>query len=175
MRLAIQEDLPENLKFKCCRSKHYNDPNLYAPSIILYAKTNNTINKDRSIYLCEDCSTDVGWTHWYTIASVGLKPEIIQFANMTQQEYLAMISSITQATIAPYILTEDFNLVPEFSLKLANGNYLVCESSDGNPAGTSYVKVINSNGVEVGYWTASEWAVDPELVMGAIFGCAANG
>lgn len=60
----------------------------------------------------------------------------------------------------------------EFVLSLANGNTLRTDTFDANPAGASYVRVCDAAGTEVAYWTAQEWADDPELVMGAIFGAA---
>lgn len=45
-----------------------------------------------------------------------------------------------------------------------------CDSYDDNPAGASYVRVVDAEGREIAYWNYEEWAEDPGLVMGAIMG-----
>jgi hypothetical protein len=39
------------------------------------------------------------------------------------------------------------------------------------PEECSYVRVLDENGAEVGYWNFEEWQEDPQEVMGAILGC----
>lgn len=43
------------------------------------------------------------------------------------------------------------------------------------PATAEYVRVLDPLGQEVGYWTADEWAQDPEDVMGALAGALIRG
>jgi len=38
-----------------------------------------------------------------------------------------------------------------------------------------YVRVVDVDGRELGYWDKEEWKDDPECVMGAIFALAQNG
>lgn len=40
------------------------------------------------------------------------------------------------------------------------------------PEECDYVRVCNDDAEEVGYWTWEEWQEDPQVVMGAIIGCA---
>ncbi len=66
----------------------------------------------------------------------------------------------------------------EFVLRLANGNTIRAESYAENPAGVSYVRVCNSRGREVAYWSVTEWTESEGQgaeVMGAILGAAAKG
>jgi hypothetical protein len=58
---------------------------------------------------------------------------------------------------------------------LTGDAYVVVESAEANPNGTSYVRVVDMKGRERLYWESTEWADDPELVMGAIFGVLFNG
>lgn len=60
----------------------------------------------------------------------------------------------------------------EFVLRLENGREIRTDTYDDHPDGASYVRVLDSAGGEAGYWTSDEWGDDPQLVMGAILGCA---
>lgn len=58
----------------------------------------------------------------------------------------------------------------ELRIPLPNGGFLCCgPSSDGSMYG-EYVVIRDADGNEILYWDNQEWADDPELVMGAIFG-----
>ncbi len=63
---------------------------------------------------------------------------------------------------------------PECVIRLGNGNTVCTDSYGSNPAGSSYVRVCAPDGREISYWTYTEWAEDPQLVMGAILGAAAS-
>lgn len=52
-------------------------------------------------------------------------------------------------------------------LPLANGRAIHTPSSSD----CDYVRIVQA-GCELAYWTSSEWAEDPEIVMGAIMGAA---
>jgi hypothetical protein len=61
----------------------------------------------------------------------------------------------------------------EVAFECPSGNFVVVESSQANPAGTSYVRLVDHlgpDGKEIVYWVEDEWAESPEEVMGAIFG-----
>jgi hypothetical protein len=62
----------------------------------------------------------------------------------------------------------------ECVIQLANGNTIRTDTYDDNPAGSSYVRVCAPDGREVAYWTYTEWAEDPQLVMGAILGAVSS-
>lgn len=62
----------------------------------------------------------------------------------------------------------------ECVIQLANGNTIRTDTYDGNPAGSSYVRVCGQDGREIAYWTYTEWEEDPQLVMGAFLGAAAS-
>jgi hypothetical protein len=66
------------------------------------------------------------------------------------------------------------NRTPECVIQLANGNTIRTDTYDSNPAGSSYVRVCAPDGHEIAYWTYTEWAEDPQLVMGAILGAASS-
>ena len=55
-------------------------------------------------------------------------------------------------------------------VQLPAGLAMAFESAEKNPAGTSYVRFLDKNGGEVGYWISDEWREAPEEVMGAICG-----
>lgn len=40
--------------------------------------------------------------------------------------------------------------------------------------GGDYVRVVSADGREVAYWDCAEWAEDPQVVIGAIFGACAG-
>jgi hypothetical protein len=61
----------------------------------------------------------------------------------------------------------------ECVIGLAAGGSIRTDGFDGNPGGSSYVRVCDQDGQETGYWTYDEWAEAPEEVMGAILGAAA--
>jgi len=62
----------------------------------------------------------------------------------------------------------------ECVIQLANGNTIRTETYDSTPAGSSYVRVCAPGGDEIAYWTYTEWAEDPQLVMGAFLGAASS-
>lgn len=55
---------------------------------------------------------------------------------------------------------------------LPAGLVMAFDHFEHNPAGTSYIRFLDKNGGEVGYWNSDEWGDTPEEVMGAIMGCA---
>jgi len=56
-----------------------------------------------------------------------------------------------------------------------HGQFVVFESYDQNPSGTSYVRFIDQDQNELLYYSMDEWQEDPELVMGCIMSCIQNG
>lgn len=58
----------------------------------------------------------------------------------------------------------------EYIVKLDNGRAIHTDSYQDNPAGSSYVRIVDEQGNEVAYWIYDEWREDPQLVMGAILG-----
>jgi len=63
----------------------------------------------------------------------------------------------------------------ECVIQLANGNTIRTDTYASNPAGSSYVRVCAPDGDEIAYWAYTEWAEDPQLVMGAFLGAAHQG
>lgn len=57
----------------------------------------------------------------------------------------------------------------ECRIGLLGGGAIVC---DAFPHEVSFVRVVNKEGREIGYWTIDELAEDPVEVMGAILGAA---
>ena len=55
-------------------------------------------------------------------------------------------------------------------LPLPNGGVFAFPSAASSPEGADYVRVLDQDGGEIGYWTADEWAEAPVEVMGAICG-----
>lgn len=55
-------------------------------------------------------------------------------------------------------------------IQLPAGLVMVFESAEQNPSGTTYIRFLDRNGGEVGYWTSDEWRDAPEEVMGAVCG-----
>ena len=72
----------------------------------------------------------------------------------------------------PYII-DDPAYGEEVSVKSESGREL--RSAAGAPGDSTvtgeYVRILDANGVEQGYWTSDEWVDDPQVVMGAIIGC----
>lgn len=60
----------------------------------------------------------------------------------------------------------------ELVINLANGCTLRCGPSEDGTMYGGYVRICDADGNEIVYWDQQEWADDPELVMGAIFGGA---
>jgi hypothetical protein len=60
---------------------------------------------------------------------------------------------------------------------LESGHRVVFSNSEFEPEGTSHVRVLDSEGNEIGYWVCDEWQEAPVEVMGAILGalCANRG
>ena len=58
----------------------------------------------------------------------------------------------------------------EHIVPLANGMAIHTDTYEDNPDGSSYVRIVDSAGNEVAYWSCDEWAEEPQLVMGAILG-----
>ena len=58
----------------------------------------------------------------------------------------------------------------ELVIPLPNGGKLCCGPWLDRYGG--HVTVRDADGNEIIYWAAEEWAEEPELVMGAIFGAA---
>ena len=48
-------------------------------------------------------------------------------------------------------------------------------ATDAYPHKVSYIRVLDTDGKEIGYWTIDEIKEDPEDVIGAFFGCAKAG
>lgn len=59
----------------------------------------------------------------------------------------------------------------ECVVKLSNGREM---RTPAYPEDCSYVRIVQE-GFELAYWVSDEWADDPEVVMGAIIGCANGG
>jgi hypothetical protein len=57
-------------------------------------------------------------------------------------------------------------------LTLVNGNKIFSSSKEFMAG--DYVRVVDRNHREIGYWDHQEWVDDPILVMGAILRCAAG-
>lgn len=55
------------------------------------------------------------------------------------------------------------------------GNQVVFSSAESEPSGTSHVRVLDSEGNEIGYWVCDEWQEEPVEVMGAIMGALCKG
>lgn len=60
----------------------------------------------------------------------------------------------------------------ESSVALPGGWELRCPAY---PEECSYVRILNRDGREVGYWNEDEWRLDPAEVMGAIVGAMKGG
>lgn len=60
----------------------------------------------------------------------------------------------------------------ECVIELANGRTIRTDTYQANPGGSSYVRICEADGSELGYWISDEWAEDPQGVMGAILGAA---
>jgi len=58
-------------------------------------------------------------------------------------------------------------------LTLVNGCRIVSHGEDRVAGGD--VHVLDATGREIGFWSADEWRDDPEVVMGALLCCAAQG
>lgn len=58
----------------------------------------------------------------------------------------------------------------ELIINLANGCTLRCGPSEDETMYGGYVRICDAQGNEIVYWDQQEWADEPELVMGAIFG-----
>ncbi len=69
-------------------------------------------------------------------------------------------------------MSDQLDYGDEHILELANGNTIRTDTFVSNPAGSSYVRVCDVFGMEIAYWTNTEWAEDPQLVMGAFLGAA---
>jgi hypothetical protein len=63
----------------------------------------------------------------------------------------------------------------ECVIALASGRTIRTDSYADSPEGSTYVRVCDLDGAEVGYWTSDEWREAPEEVMGAILGAAKGG
>ena len=57
-------------------------------------------------------------------------------------------------------------------ITLANGNKIFSSSKEFMAG--DYVRVVDGNHREIGYWDHQEWADEPVQVMGAILRCAAG-
>ncbi len=60
----------------------------------------------------------------------------------------------------------------ETIIKLENGLRLMCPAA---PALCTYVRVVDTNNQELGYWCDDEWSDAPAEVMGAIIGLLRKG
>lgn len=69
-------------------------------------------------------------------------------------------------------MTTHLDYGDECILQLDSGNTLRTDTYADSPEGSTYVRVCDSGGAEIAYWICDEWAEDPMLVMGAIFGAA---
>lgn len=63
----------------------------------------------------------------------------------------------------------------ECVITLASGRTIRTGSYEASPAGSSYVRVCEPDGTEIGYWDSAEWREAPELVMAAMLGAARGG
>ena len=50
------------------------------------------------------------------------------------------------------------------------GGCIATDSAHVNPHGSSYVRILDKDRREIAYWSFTEWAEQPEEVMGAIMG-----
>lgn len=160
--------------YKCNAIACKNMPNLIVHCIKEKFSFHNPDNHNYNIrYVCDDHDNQNGYKYghsWRVIARIGLDLEpVLQSIDEwnAAQEYVEIHNHGAWNDIFHVPVQPD-----EFSIKLANGNSIICESFEDNDAGTSFVRVIDSTGHELGFWNSSEWQEDPELVMGAIFGCA---
>lgn len=68
--------------------------------------------------------------------------------------------------------TADDPLWPhETRMPVGNG-YLAFDDAEISPNGVTYIRVLDANQQELAYWVYSEWAEEPENVLGAILGAA---
>lgn len=58
---------------------------------------------------------------------------------------------------------------------VSNGVTLRGESVEANPAGTAYLRVCDSRGREIAYWTADEFTENAIEVCGALLGALYEG
>lgn len=72
----------------------------------------------------------------------------------------------------PLTTPVDHEYGDECVLTLTNGYQVRTDTYEHAPQGATYVRVLDPDGKMVGYWVYTEWAEDPMLVMGAIFGAA---
>ncbi len=64
----------------------------------------------------------------------------------------------------------------EAFIPLPSGNFLAFPTTDENPEGCDYIRIVGKSGCELGYWSYEEWEEDPTEVMRAIMGaCQGNG
>lgn len=72
------------------------------------------------------------------------------------------------------ITTAEFG--EEAVIYIGNGSTLRTNAGAvGEPTfGGHYVRVVGSDGEEIGFWDHAEWRDDPQVVMGAIFGAASG-
>lgn len=72
----------------------------------------------------------------------------------------------------PYIIN-DLAYGEEVVVRTDTGREL--RAGAGQPGDSTvtgeYVRILDANGVEQGYWHYDEWVDDPQVVMGAIVGC----
>ena len=58
----------------------------------------------------------------------------------------------------------------ETRIPLSKGRTLCCESTEQNEGGTSYVRILDKDEIEIAYWNSEEWTEEPQEVMGALMG-----
>lgn len=59
-------------------------------------------------------------------------------------------------------------------IPIPNGGVFAFPNAESSPDGCDYVRVLDSNGGEIAYWSSSEWEEEPEEVMGAICGAISS-
>tara|TARA_Y100000310_G_scaffold342192_1_gene444218 strand:- start:2143 stop:2430 length:288 start_codon:yes stop_codon:yes gene_type:complete len=72
-------------------------------------------------------------------------------------------------------LREGLNREGEASIVTPAKELLVFPEAFFEPKGTSYVRFVDQEGIEVLYYDSKEWEEDPKGVMGAILGAMMGG
>ncbi len=105
----------------------------------------------------------------YLLQEQGSDPQFL-FGHLDDAEPDSPSAPIAPAPGAPWSIT---NPVPDYGeecvVLLANGGQLRCPPF---PSECDYVRVIDGEGVESGYWNVDELKESPAEVLGAILGAA---
>jgi hypothetical protein len=107
--------------------------------------------------------------------------DIANWANQLAERVIALDEWRRKGGFDPYTPTpagethivDDPNYGEEVVVQVVSGRTLhtgAGEAGDSTVTG-EYVRVLDTEGSEVAYWTFDEWRDDPQVVMGAIVGC----